>query len=52
MSGTGAQIGGYAIALAMQATEEELKRTVFPHPALSKFMRESVLDAYNLSVNQ
>jgi len=46
------QIQGYAIALAMEATEEDLKRAIFPHPTLSESMHEAVLDAYNLSVNQ
>lgn len=46
------QIQGYAIALAMEATEEDLKRTVFPHPTLSESMHESVLDAFDMSVNQ
>jgi dihydrolipoamide dehydrogenase len=38
-------IQGYSIARALEATEEELAATVFPHPTLSEMMHESVLDA-------
>lgn len=46
------QIQGYAIALSMEATEADLMRTVFPHPTLSEAMHESVLDAYDMAINQ
>lgn len=39
-------IQGYVIAKTMEATEEDLMHTVFPHPTLSEMMHESVLDAY------
>jgi dihydrolipoamide dehydrogenase len=39
-------IQGFAIAMGLETTEEELMRTVFPHPTLSETMHESVLDAY------
>jgi dihydrolipoamide dehydrogenase len=38
-------IQGYAIARTLEATDEELIATVFPHPTLSEMMHESVLDA-------
>jgi dihydrolipoamide dehydrogenase len=39
-------IQGFAIAMGLETTEEELMNTVFPHPTLSETMHESVLDAY------
>lgn len=39
-------IQGYGIARTMEATEEDLFHTVFPHPTLSEMMHESALDAY------
>ncbi len=39
-------VQGFAIALTMEATEEDLMATVFPHPTLSEAMHEAVLDAY------
>jgi dihydrolipoamide dehydrogenase len=39
-------IQGYTIAKALETTETELIRTIFPHPTLSEAMHEAVLDAY------
>ena len=39
-------IQGYGIAKTMEATEEDLMHTIFPHPTLSEMMHEAVLDAY------
>jgi dihydrolipoamide dehydrogenase len=39
-------IQGFAIAIQLETTEEDLMHTVFPHPTLSEMMHESVLDAY------
>ena len=39
-------IQGYTIAKTGELTEQELMRTVFPHPTLSEMMHEAVLDAY------
>ncbi|MBA3519133.1 MAG: dihydrolipoyl dehydrogenase [Rhizobiales bacterium] len=39
-------IQGFVVAMNLETTEEELMRTVFPHPTLSEMMHESVLDAY------
>ena len=39
-------IQGFVIAMGLETTEEELMRTIFPHPTLSEMMHESVLDAY------
>lgn len=40
-------IQGFAIAIGLETTEEELMQTVFPHPTLSETMHEAVLDAYD-----
>ena len=39
-------IQGFALAITMEATEEDLFATVFPHPTMSEAMHESALDAY------
>jgi dihydrolipoamide dehydrogenase len=39
-------IQGYTIAKTLETTEQELMRTIFPHPTLSEMMHESVLDAF------
>jgi dihydrolipoamide dehydrogenase len=44
-------IQGYAIAKALETTEQELMHTIFPHPTLSEMMHESVLDAYGRAIN-
>ncbi|MDP3371529.1 MAG: dihydrolipoyl dehydrogenase [Candidatus Paracaedibacteraceae bacterium] len=38
-------IQGFAIAKTLEATEEELIHTIFPHPTLSEMMHESTLDS-------
>jgi dihydrolipoamide dehydrogenase len=44
-------IQGYAVAMQMETTEVELMNTVFPHPTISESMQESVLDAWNRTLN-
>ena len=44
-------IQGYVLARTMEATEEDLFHTVFPHPTLSEMMHESALDAYGRAVH-
>ena len=44
-------IQGFVVAMNLETTEEELMHTVFPHPTLSEMMKESVLDAYDRSLN-
>ncbi|MDB5430311.1 MAG: lpdA [Caulobacter sp.] len=39
-------IQGFAIAMTLEATEEDLFETVFAHPTLSEAMHEASLDAY------
>jgi len=44
-------IQGYAIAMQLETTEEDLMHTIFPHPTLSEMMHESVLDAYGKAIH-
>jgi dihydrolipoamide dehydrogenase len=44
-------IQGYVLAKTMEATEEDLMHTIFPHPTLSEMMHESVLDAYGRAIH-
>ena len=44
-------IQGFVVAMGLETTEEELMRTVFPHPTLSEMMHESVLDAYGRAIH-
>ena len=44
-------IQGFGLAKTMEATEEDLMHTIFPHPTLSEMMHESVLDAYGKVVH-
>ena len=44
-------IQGFTIAKTMEATEEDLMQTVFPHPTLSEMMHESVLSAYGRALH-
>ena len=39
-------IQGFVLAMTMEATEEDLFATVFPHPTMSEAMHEASLDAY------
>ena len=44
-------IHGFTLALTLEATEEELIATVFPHPTLSEAMHESVLAAFERALH-
>jgi len=44
-------IQGYAIAMTLEATEQELIHTIFPHPTLSEMMQESVLQAFDKAIH-
>ena len=44
-------IQGFVIAMQLEATEEDLMRTVFPHPTLSEMMGESALGAYGKALH-
>ncbi|WP_031549465.1 dihydrolipoyl dehydrogenase [Parvularcula oceani] len=44
-------IQGFGIAMTLEATEEDLFHTIFPHPTLSEMMHESALDAFGRVVH-
>ncbi len=44
-------IQGYVIGRQLEATEQDLMNTIFPHPTLSEMMHESVLDAYGRALH-
>ncbi len=44
-------IQGFAVAIGLETTEEDLMATIFPHPTLSEAMHESVLAAYGRTIN-
>ena len=44
-------IQGFAIARALETTEAELMRTVFPHPTISETMHEAVLAAWERALH-
>ena len=44
-------IHGYAIAKNMEATEEDVIRTIFPHPTISESLHEAVLNAYDIGIH-
>ncbi len=44
-------IQGFAVAMGLETTEQELMDTIFPHPTLSEAMHESVLSAYDRTLN-
>ncbi len=39
-------IQGFALAMTLEATEQEIIATVFPHPTMSEAMHEAALDAF------
>ncbi|MFT6773896.1 MAG: dihydrolipoamide dehydrogenase [Paracoccaceae bacterium] len=44
-------IQGYIIGRKLEATEQDLIETVFPHPTLSEMMHEAVLDAWGRAIH-
>ena len=44
-------IQGYAVAMNLETTEEDLIHTVFPHPTLSEMMHEAVLDSEGRAIH-
>ena len=44
-------IQGFVIAMTMEATEEQLMATVFPHPTMSEAMHEATLAAFNRAIH-
>ncbi|WP_339929288.1 dihydrolipoyl dehydrogenase [uncultured Brevundimonas sp.] len=44
-------IQGFVTAITLEATEEDLHGTVYPHPTMSEAMHESALDAYGRMIH-
>jgi dihydrolipoamide dehydrogenase len=44
-------IQGYAVAMTLETTEQDLMHTIYPHPTLSEMMHEAVLDAYDRTIH-
>jgi dihydrolipoamide dehydrogenase len=44
-------IQGFVIARTMEATEEDLMASIFPHPTLSEMMHEATLAAYGRAIH-
>jgi dihydrolipoamide dehydrogenase len=44
-------IQGFALAITMEATEEDLFATVYPHPTMSEAMHEAALDAFGRALH-
>ena len=44
-------IHGFSIAIGLEATEESLIQTIFPHPTVSEAMHESVLNAFGRTLH-
>ena len=45
-------ISAICVAKNMEATEEDIIRTIFPHPTLSEMIHESVLDAFDIAIHK
>ena len=45
-------VQGFVIGMQLETTEEELIRSIFPHPTLSESMQESVLDAFGRAIHK
>lgn len=44
-------INSIAVAMTLEATEEEIFHTIFPHPTLSEMIHESALSAYGRAIH-
>ena len=44
-------IQGFCLAKTMEATEQDIMNTIFPHPTLSEMMHESTLDAFGRAIH-
>jgi dihydrolipoamide dehydrogenase len=50
--GVSEMIQGLAVAKTLQATEEDLKRVIFPHPTMSEAIHEAILDADHMALHR
>ena len=44
-------INTFSLAMKLEATEEDIINTIFPHPTLSESIHESVLSAFDRSIH-
>ncbi|MDX1916922.1 MAG: dihydrolipoyl dehydrogenase [Rickettsiaceae bacterium] len=44
-------INSIALAMTLEATEEDIIHTIFPHPTLSEMIHESALSAFNRAIH-
>ena len=44
-------INTFSLAIKLEATEEDIINTIFPHPTLSESIHESVLSAFDRSLH-
>ena len=44
-------INTFSLAIKLEATEEDIINTVFPHPTLSESIHESVLNAFDKAIH-
>ena len=44
-------INSFALAIKLEATEEDIISTIFPHPTISESIHESVLNAFDKSIH-
>jgi len=44
-------INTFSLAIKLEATEEDIINTIFPHPTLSESIHESVLDAFDRAIH-
>ena len=44
-------VQGFALAMKLEATEEDIMHTIFPHPTLSEMMHESTLGAFDKAIH-
>ena len=44
-------INTFALAIKLEATEEDIFNTIFPHPTISESIHESALDAFNRAIH-
>ena len=44
-------INSFALAMKLEATEEDILETIFPHPTISESIHESVLNAFDKAIH-
>ena len=44
-------INSFTLAIKLEATEEDIFNTIFPHPTISESIHESALDAFGKAIH-